>query len=366
MDQLTAYRILQLEPGSTVEEIKSAYAKLSKEFHPEEHPEEFQKIHEAYTTLARGARRGRPQSAPNEQRVPEPARQTEPTGQTEPVRQPEESGPTYDFSQIPKEVKQPQEPNQPERPVPPNQPEYGFDRALERAQEQERSDLHQLTLRALAEVEILLSPQYRNKLKLFRCFFGKEQYQGALKGAEFMHYFSQMLAGTKLKKPVYDFFIDYYRLRGLNPQALIPEAAELYHVLDAKCGMHGKARKNIPYFIPVGVIAGLRAGIRNGAEMSAKVFGVLFVCVIVVTLMIWTYRKLYENHSSIFAQSMLAGFLLISQLIFMFTDFYGPVFGTDGGILVAFFLFLVAGIWLIVLGIAAIAGKIKERSGRHN
>ena len=59
MDELRAYEILKLEPGCSREEIKEAYAVLFKQFHPEEFPEEFQKIHTAYTTLIRGGRRGR-------------------------------------------------------------------------------------------------------------------------------------------------------------------------------------------------------------------------------------------------------------------------------------------------------------------
>ena len=57
MDQLTAYRILGLEPGCTPEEIRAAYAALSKKFHPEEQPDEFRTIHEAYRLLTRGNRR---------------------------------------------------------------------------------------------------------------------------------------------------------------------------------------------------------------------------------------------------------------------------------------------------------------------
>lgn len=57
MDKLSAYKVLQLLPGSSVEEIKEAYAVLSRQFHPEEYPEEFQEIHEAYTTLVCGSRR---------------------------------------------------------------------------------------------------------------------------------------------------------------------------------------------------------------------------------------------------------------------------------------------------------------------
>ena len=51
MDQLTAYRILQLMPGSTRREIREAYARLAKEYHPEEHPKEFNQIQEAYQLL---------------------------------------------------------------------------------------------------------------------------------------------------------------------------------------------------------------------------------------------------------------------------------------------------------------------------
>lgn len=51
MDQLTAYRILQLMPGSTRREIREAYARLAKEYHPEEHPKEFNQIQKAYQLL---------------------------------------------------------------------------------------------------------------------------------------------------------------------------------------------------------------------------------------------------------------------------------------------------------------------------
>lgn len=51
MDQLTAYRILQLMPRSTRREIWEAYARLAKEYHPEEHPKEFNQIQEAYQLL---------------------------------------------------------------------------------------------------------------------------------------------------------------------------------------------------------------------------------------------------------------------------------------------------------------------------
>lgn len=56
MNQTTAYKVLGLENHATIDEIKAAYAELSKKYHPEENPEEFQQIHEAYKMLVRGSR----------------------------------------------------------------------------------------------------------------------------------------------------------------------------------------------------------------------------------------------------------------------------------------------------------------------
>ena len=47
MDKAQAYAVLRIEPGCTQEEIKEAYAALSRQYHPEEYPEEFQQIHVA-------------------------------------------------------------------------------------------------------------------------------------------------------------------------------------------------------------------------------------------------------------------------------------------------------------------------------
>ena len=56
MYESEAYEILHIKRGSSQEEIKEAYAALSKKYHPEEHPDEFQQIHEAYMTLRRRSR----------------------------------------------------------------------------------------------------------------------------------------------------------------------------------------------------------------------------------------------------------------------------------------------------------------------
>lgn len=42
------WEILGIEPTTDIKAIKSAYAKLAKQFNPEEHPEEFQRVYAAY------------------------------------------------------------------------------------------------------------------------------------------------------------------------------------------------------------------------------------------------------------------------------------------------------------------------------
>lgn len=55
MTKHKAYETLGIDINASTEEIKVAYAELSKKYHPEEKPEEFQQIHDAYTMLVRGS-----------------------------------------------------------------------------------------------------------------------------------------------------------------------------------------------------------------------------------------------------------------------------------------------------------------------
>ena len=45
-----AFKILEIEPTNDKKKIKIAYSKILKEYHPEEFPEMFMKIREAYQT----------------------------------------------------------------------------------------------------------------------------------------------------------------------------------------------------------------------------------------------------------------------------------------------------------------------------
>ena len=52
MGRKSCWKILGIEPTKDITEIKRAYAKLAHQVSPEDQPEEYQKIHEAYKQAA--------------------------------------------------------------------------------------------------------------------------------------------------------------------------------------------------------------------------------------------------------------------------------------------------------------------------
>ena len=67
--------ILGIAPTKDIRTIKLAYAKLAKQFHPEEHPEEFKKIHDAYKAACAFAKSS-VKTAPEVSSLPEKEGQT--------------------------------------------------------------------------------------------------------------------------------------------------------------------------------------------------------------------------------------------------------------------------------------------------
>lgn len=352
MDQLTAYRILRLEPGCSLEEVKVAYAALSKEFHPEEQPEEFQRIHEAYRLLIKGSRRQRSSDGNNyDQDFHEVLRRTEERLWKEQSQQ------ELKVDEILRQAERSSaEEESPEK--------YDFESVLRQDEQNERERLRQLCQKALIEMELILSPQYRNNIKIYREFFDKNEYQEILRNPEFLAGFCRMLEGSNLKKEIYSYIIDAYRLRGADPDSLKPEIADLYRVLERKGGMK-KKKNGWAFVIPVAFLAAIRSGMKAGvraARITHNSGAFIVVCILVVILcfFIWLYRKLTEKHSSIFAQFIIALCLTLSQFIMLGAEAYAPLIGVTGSDTVGFLLFALGCIWLIVLFIVAVARKIRK------
>ena len=240
--------------------------------------------------------------------------------------------------------------------------QYDFDEVIEETERKDAQRLILLIQKALVEMEMLLKPPYCHKLKLFQQFFRKPEYRTALKQPVFMARFADMLLDSHLKPMIYDYIIEFYRFRGLDPADMYEEAAKLYYVLDDKRGMKKKKVGFWQGVLPVAVIAGIRAGTRSAkpGTGAGNLFGFLFVAVIVIALIVILYRQLYKNHSSLFAQAMVALLLTVSQFVILMGDFYAPLMGSDGGTVLAVFLFLMGIIWLIGVGIAAIIKKMSS------
>ena len=364
MDKAQAYAILHIEPGCSQEEIKEAYAALSRQYHPEEHPEEFQKIHDAYRTLRRREQRQhtiQPVTATGaEGTAPQPVdvSRTEETA-PQPV-----DGDGTKASDSEKDYGAPTELELEEQSGSPDQPDavlqYDFDEVMEEGQREEEQKQIYFIQKALIEMEMLLKPQYRNKMKLFQEYFRNTEYQEILKQPTYMGMFAELLEDSQLKPVIYDYIIDYYRFRGLNPEDMYEGAAKLYRVLDEKRGMKKKKTGAVRAVVLVGAISGIRAGTRSvpSGSGAGRMFGFLAVLVIVIALMFLIYRQLYKNHSSLFAQAIVAVLLTVSQFLVLMEDFYTPLMGEDAGTGLAVFLFLMGAVWILGVGIAAVVKKL--------
>ena len=332
MDKAQAYAVLRIEPGCTQEEIKEAYAALSRQYHPEEYPEEFQQIHDAYRMLRRREQRHHTIHPVTVAGTKETDLQlgdvTEET-ELQPVdaNVTEEADPETS-SGVPAEQELEEQTENPEQSE--AVPQYDFDEVIEEEQREEEQKQIYFIQKALIEMEMLLKPQYCNKVKLFQEYFRKAEYQEILKQPVYMGMFAELLESSRLKPVIYDHIIDYYRFRGLNPEDMYEGAAKLYRVLDEKRGMKKK---------------------KTGTLQTV-------ILVIVIALMFLLYRQLYKNHSGLFAQAITALLLTVSQFIVLMGDFYAPLMGTDAGTGLAVILFLLGGVWIIGVGIAAVVKKL--------
>lgn len=268
MDQLTAYRILGLEPGCSRTEIKEAYAALSKIYHPEDYPEKFQELSEAYQTLIRGGRRSN--SLSNQENSF--------TSRTE------ESD--FSFSDDLME-------SEPEE-------TYDFEETLRRTKEADAKRLHEEVLRALAEFKVLTTPSYCKKLKLFKEYFKKPEHHNAFRSPEFIKELSYLVDESNLKKQAYYEIVSFYHLMDKDRNKIIPEAQLLYDALGKKVDIKAQpvsANKLLPFAVLPVIIRAFRASLRGGEQFTAFVILFLFVCACA-----WIYRKIKKRFSHVAAQ----------------------------------------------------------------
>lgn len=369
MDQLTAYRVLGLAPDSTQEEVKEAYASLSKKYHPEEHPEEFQRIHEAYSFLTRRRRSRTVETTYSEWEEPKEEPSVEP-------KQPVVKPPTFNFEEIKPENVAPVNDGDSEEEkkhnfdfnsiksekVKQESPTYSFEEAMEKAKIEEIQKLHELALEAAAELKVLASPKYKSNLKAYKALFEDKKYEAIIRRADFLEKLCDVLEDSKLSKKVYNYIIEFYRLRGRNPSELSQVGLRLYQILDAKVGMK---QSNPAVFggVAAAIVAAINA-IKPVLRQSDILTGIA-VAIIFVLLFVWILKKLKEKRSALLVQAVLSIGIALSQFIVIMFDLYGTLFGSvDNGNTVAGVLFLLAMAWFVVVIlialVKAVVGLVKK------
>lgn len=269
MDKLMAYKILGLENNASIEEVKEAYARLSKEYHPEENPEEFQQIHEAYVTLTRRGRRGNNSvlvdSSPIVHHEVENSQDDDLIFHKLPEyeEEQEDSAQEYDFARsihAAKEEKVDKE-------------QFDFDASIEQARNEEVKRLHQMFFQITNELEVLMTPPDCYLLKKFKAFFERKEYEQIFYSHSFMELFAGQLEGIKLSDEIYSYIIGFYSLNGFKYENLVPEAKQLYDAIEKQYSI----KKDVVASKRLGMISGFFGGLAFCLlKFGPKILKVIF------------------------------------------------------------------------------------------
>ena len=381
MDQLTAYKVLGLESGASVEEVKEAYAKLSKEYHPEENPEEFQQIHEAYVTLTRGGRRRGNraiviESSPIEKTSAPEVKESDLVfrniSKVEEEEIKDEQAPELSFGRSIKEAKKAQELEEEQ-----TQSVFNFDASIEQAQKQEEEQFKQNIQKCIDELDVLFSPSNYNDLKKFKAFFGRKEYEKVFFSRPFIYYLAQYINQVELKYEVYSYLIKFYGLKNKKVEELIPEAQQLYRVIDSRYsvtndiiaarrrGFFGGAFGGILYALVKFGPKIFRNVINQGTNLNELNF-LVFIPFIVIGLGCYILYKLFCKKYNIYvAIKKTAGWLFVFSITLYLFDLWAPFFEnnpSNSATIAMCTIILSAMWWLTMKLIIFILKKKKEQN----
>ena len=408
MDKLAAYRVLGLEESASIDEIKEAYAALSKEYHPEENPEEFQLLHEAYVTLTRGNRRqqrfvAEETSSLSQITWEEKARSASVFAQTS---REDTARKNYDFDTIEqldgesdkpendalnfaRSIKRAQmqveDVHSSEEDVEKAQalayarsireaqnqetdesdiaPQYDFDASVEKAQIEAEQKVWRVGRQLADELDNMFSSKHYNNVKKMKAFFTRKEYKKALFSEVFIECLARQLEETPVKPAVYSFLLQFYQLKDKKPEQLIPVAQRLYRAIDSRYSIakdnYATQRNNVRIGLGAGVVGGLVSAGRALLKYFPKIFRpfinggdisvfIPFVIMIVVGVLI--YRFFAKRTSSYLAQSVVASLLFTISMLDLAFGIWQPFFEESGSdyAAISVYLGIVGLVWLAV------------------
>ena len=240
---MNVFEILEIEPTEDKKKIKKAYASLARKYHPEEQPEKWKEIHDAYTmamriadgeenvsfflekdtswegsqdwqnvTILRASEQEvnqivakhlekiekRKQQAQEEQQVRERQQQAQERQRQEEQRREEDRKKREKKSSERKQTESEPENEQEMEDVFDNLSQYA-ETARQRQREEGQKQLE------AAKREVALLCQKKAKRKDWQNFFGKEEYQWAVCQGEFLYYWAECLETCRIDKKLYLF-----------------------------------------------------------------------------------------------------------------------------------------------------------------
>ena len=199
---MNIYQVLGISPTRDKKIIRKAYAGLIRKYHPEEHPEKWKEIHDAYTMAMQRADEDRPLHE-----EPKPQRKEQKPQREEQKPQRKEQKPEQE-EQKPQEeavgVHRKSESKWPE----PEEDLFGNLEELSETAKKEQQEERQRQLKAAIEQLNTLCEPKKLQFLQWQEFFGKEEYQWAVRQGEFLYELANRLRGHVMGRRLYRFLID--------------------------------------------------------------------------------------------------------------------------------------------------------------
>lgn len=407
MDKLTARKVLGVSPGASRREIKRAYAAMLRMYHPEDYPQEFQKIQEAYETLNKGGFQGegagnngfpeedfsenedsRKEEGQDEQAQKEESREEQPGDDWEDTWESLDNG-EEDWKRQQEEDRRRR---QQEEELNRRQQEEEYRRARQReeqyrrkireeeyrkakeeldfekiewkAREEKKLREKELIAAALKDLELIVNtPSKRHRLKAYEEFFAREEYKEVLFMPECVEGVCRILENTWLKREVYDIFAREYHMREYKPEQLKPGARKLYHILDEHCKFGKKCHK---YQIGAGIFAAVLVLLRSLMRATDDNDWFYFLLVLVIAGLYWGYHQLLKYYSRWRIHVVYSLGITVSQFIMLMADAYTPLLGNqEAGEVFGSMVFLGGSLYFLVTVAAYIIARISHKIRRR-
>ena len=359
-------------PGSTRREIREAYARLAKEYHPEEHPKEFNQIQEAYQLLT-GRGEGENWSSDagddwfSDGEKTESEWESEKTCESdtrwkeeEEQEESEESEEAFDedfeesdateesWKRTEKDAEDLQE----------NEKSEAQQKKETLEQERKNTETYQDQTRrairdSLYELELILEDKRRrNRTELYEPFFFRRENKAVMLQEAYVSGLIDLLEKYPVKRKVYLTLQKIYSGSGAE------SAKVLIRYLEQK------NKKETPNVWGAAAFAAIGIGQLQGicGEEWKSSFSTMLMLIVVILGLGILYAGLRTHYSVGISQIWIAGILFWLSFLGLITTISDNLFwDADTGIFLAVMVWFESIIWMVILGIRAIVLKIKNR-----